>query len=135
MKALAAAAVFALASTLAHTGEMKGMDMPKGEMKGMDMSRGEMKGMDMSKGDMKGMDMSKGGMKGTHKATGTVKSVDAKAGTVTLDHAPVASMNWPAMTMSFQVKDKALMDKLGQGKKVEVEFEQRGKDYVITSAK
>jgi hypothetical protein len=33
------------------------------------------------------------------------------------------------------VQDKSVMDKLGQGKKVEVEFEQRGKDYVITGAK
>ena len=115
MKALAVAAVFAAATTFAQAGEMKGMDVPKG--------------------DTKAMDMSKGGMKGTHKATGTVKTVDARAGTVTLDHAPVASLNWPAMTMSFQVKDKALMDTLGQGRKVEFEFEQRGKDYVITSAK
>ena len=115
MKAIALAAVVALGTAFAHAGEMKGMDM--------------------SKGDMKGMDMSKSQAKGTHKATATVKSVDAKAGTVTLDHAPVKSLNWPAMTMAFKVKDKALMDKLSQGKKVDVEFEQRGKDYVITSVK
>ena len=48
---------------------------------------------------------------------------------------PVKSMKWPAMTMTFKVKDKAMLDKLGAGKKVEVEFEQRGKDYVITSVK
>ena len=75
------------------------------------------------------------GSAGRHSTKGTVKSVDARAGTVVLDHEPVKSMKWPAMTMSFKVQDKALMDKLGQGKKVEVEFEQRGKDYVITSAK
>ena len=105
MKAVATAIVFAASSALAHAGEMKGMDMSKSDKKG------------------------------THKADGTVKSVDAKAGTVTLDHEPVKSMSWPAMTMAFKVQDKALMDKLTQGKKVEVEFEQRGKDYVITSAK
>ncbi len=54
---------------------------------------------------------------------------------VTLDHEPVKSMNWPAMNMTFKVQDKALIDKLGEGKKVHVEFEQRGKEYVITSAK
>lgn len=37
-------------------------------------------------------------------------------------------MNWPAMTMTSKVQDKGLMDKLGQGKKDEVEFEQGGKD-------
>jgi Cu/Ag efflux protein CusF len=92
----------------------------------------------MAKGEMKGMDMP--GMKmdakaGPHQASGTVKSLDATAQVVTLDHAPVASMNWPAMTMSFKVKDKAMLDKLAAGKKVEVEFVQQGGDYVITDVK
>jgi Cu(I)/Ag(I) efflux system protein CusF len=136
MKALAIAAVFALAATpvFAQPGGMSGMGM-KGD-KGTEM-KGDMKGMDMK--GMDGMDhksMAKGDKaQGTHKAVGVVKKADAKAGTVTLVHDPVKSMNWPAMTMTFQVKDKALMDKLTENKKVEVEFEQRGKDYVITSAK
>jgi len=37
--------------------------------------------------------------------------------------------------MGFQVKDKMLLDKLAVGKKVEFEFVQHGKDYVITSVK
>jgi Cu(I)/Ag(I) efflux system protein CusF len=96
-----------------------------------------MKGMDMSKGDMKGMDMK--GMQdkssATHKAAATVKSTDANAGTVTLDHGPVPSMNWPSMSMTFKVKDKAMLDKLSAGKKVDVEFVQQGKDYVITAVR
>jgi Cu/Ag efflux protein CusF len=39
------------------------------------------------------------------------------------------------MTMPFKVQDKAALDKLGEGKKVEFEFEERGKDYVITRVK
>jgi Cu(I)/Ag(I) efflux system protein CusF len=39
------------------------------------------------------------------------------------------------MTMGFTVKDKALLDKLQPGKKVEFEFVQQGKDYVITTVK
>ena len=70
-----------------------------------------------------------------HQATGVVKTVDAKAGTVTLAHDPVKSLKWPAMTMGFQVKDKALLEKLQAGKKVEFEFVQQGRDYVITSVK
>ena len=115
MKAFVLAAALMTGAALVHAGEMKGMEM-KGDMKGMDMSKGEKS-------------------KGTHKATGVVKKVDAKAGTVTLDHEPVKSMNWPAMSMTFQVKDKALMEKFAAKRKVEVEFEQSGKDYVITSAK
>jgi Cu(I)/Ag(I) efflux system periplasmic protein CusF len=70
-----------------------------------------------------------------HQATGVVKKVDPKAGTVTLAHDPVKSLKWPAMTMGFTVKDKALLDKLQPGKKVEFEFLQQGKDYVITGVK
>lgn len=99
----------------------------------MSAAAGEMKGMEMK--DMSPTRMSKDADGATHVAKGTVKSVDAKAGTVTLDHEPVKSMKWPAMTMAFQVKDKALLEKLGAGKKVEIDFEQRGKDYVITGVK
>lgn len=69
----------------------------------------------------------------THKATAMVKKVDRKAGTVTLVHEPVKSLNWPAMTMGFKVTDKKLLDKLGVGNKVEVEFMQVNKDYVVMS--
>jgi len=89
-------------------------------------------------GGMKDMDMGKKPVAGTqaaHKATGVVKKVDAKTGTVTLAHDPVKSLNWSAMTMGFMVKDKMLLDKLAVGKKVEIEFVQRGTDYVITSVK
>jgi len=103
-----------------------------GDMKGMDMK-------DMHKGmDMQGMDMGKkpaAGAQTTHKATGVIKKVDPKAGIVTLAHDPVKSLNWPAMTMGFTVKDKALLDKLQAGKKVEFDFVQQGKDYVITTVK
>ena len=93
----------------------------------------DMKGMDMK--DMSPSVMAKDAKSAKHIARGTVKSVDAKAGTVTLDHEAVKSMKWPAMTMTFKVQDKALLDKLGAGKKVEAEFEQRGKDYVITTVR
>jgi Cu(I)/Ag(I) efflux system protein CusF len=87
---------------------------------------------------VKGMDTGKkpaAGTQAAHKATGVVKKVDPKTGTVTLAHDPVKSLNWSAMTMGFSVKDKALLDKFQPGKKVEFEFVQQGKDYVITSVK
>lgn len=96
---------------------------------------GGMKGMDMK--DHKGMDMKvekKGDVK-EHRATGVVKSVDKAKGTVTIDHGPVASMKWPAMTMGFKAKDKKALDGLKPGQKIEFEFVQRGKDSVITQVK
>ena len=108
----------------AQSGGMKGMEMKDMDMKGMDM-----KGMDhksMSKGDQS---------QATHKAVGVVKKVDAKQGTVTLAHEPIKSLNWSAMTMGFQVKDKSLLNRLAVDKKVEFEFVQQGKDYLITAVK
>ena len=70
-----------------------------------------------------------------HQADAVVKAVDAAQGKVTLAHEPVKSLNWPAMTMGFAVKDKALFDKLAVGQKVHVEFKKEGPDYVVTSVK
>ena len=91
----------------------------------------DMKGM-----NMKNMDMGKpAASTTTHKTVGVVKALDAKAGTVTFDHEPVKSLNWPAMKMTFGVKDKMLFDKLAMGKKVEFDFVQEGKNYVVTAVK
>ena len=90
-----------------------------------------MGGMDMSK-DKKADKKSEGK---AHKGAGTVKKVDSAGGKVTLAHGPVQSLKWPAMTMIFIVKDKALLGKLSLDKKVEFEFVQQGSDYVITSVR
>jgi Cu(I)/Ag(I) efflux system periplasmic protein CusF len=68
----------------------------------------------------------------SHKASGTVTKIDAAGGKVTIAHGPVQSLKWPAMTMSFGVGDKALLEGVQPGKKVEFEFAQQGSSYVIT---
>ena len=87
--------------------------------------------------DMKGMDMGKDKQSEAkvHKGAGTVKKVDPASGKVTIAHGPIPTMKWPAMNMTFTVKDKALLGKLSQDKKVEFEFVERGSDYLITSVK
>jgi Cu(I)/Ag(I) efflux system protein CusF len=97
-----------------------------------DMGGMDMKGMDMNK-DKKGADKKSDGK--THKGVGTVKKVDSAGGKVTIAHGPVPTMKWPAMNMTFTVKDKALLGKFSQDKKVEFEFVQQGSDYVVTSVK
>ena len=71
----------------------------------------------------------------THQAVGEVKKLNAKLGTVSIAHEAVASLKWPAMTMAFKVHDKALLGKLALGKKVNFEFQERGKEYVIVAVK
>jgi Cu/Ag efflux protein CusF len=87
--------------------------------------------------DMKGIDMGKDKKSEdkVHKGSGTVKKVDPAGGKVTIAHGPIPTMKWPAMSMTFTVKDKALLGKFSQDKKVEFEFVEQGSDYVITSAK
>lgn len=92
---------------------------------------------DKGMGSMAGMHMGtqpEAAAQGSHKASGIVKKVNEKTATVTLQHGPVPSLDWPAMTMGFKVKDRSLMPKLTEGKSVNVEFTKSGGDYVITGA-
>ena len=86
--------------------------------------------MDMN---MKGMDMKSMKMEAapvTHHGTGTVRKIDA--GMVTLSHGPIASLNWPAMTMSFKLKDAALARGIRAGDVVDFELVRSDSDYVVT---
>jgi Cu/Ag efflux protein CusF len=87
--------------------------------------------------DMKGMDTGKDKKSEgkTHKGAGTVKKVDPTGGKVTIAHGPIPTMKWPAMNMTFTVKDRALLGKFSQDKKVEFEFVEQESNYVITSVK
>ena len=89
-------------------------------------------------GGMKDMDMKKdnkaaAGM--VHKASGKVTKLDQAKGSVTIAHGPVASMSWPSMTMTFKVKDKAMLGKVKNGDQVSFSFVQSGKDHTITEIK
>ena len=68
-----------------------------------------------------------------YKAEGTVKKIDAAAGTVMLAHGPIPSLKWPPMTMSFDVRDRKLLQGLRVEQRVQFEFVIEGKRYVITS--
>lgn len=87
--------------------------------------------------DMKGMAMDAAAAQGeaTHVARGVVKKIDRGLAKVTLAHEPVASLQWPKMTMGFLVRDKASLERLAEGAQVEVDFVREGKDYVITSVR
>ena len=72
----------------------------------------------------------------THKGTGKVTAIDQAASRVELDHDPIASLKWPAMTMEFALRDKALLSGLKAGDRVEFELRSEpGKEgeFVIES--
>jgi len=54
----------------------------------------------------------------THRGEGTVTAVDPAQASVTLAHGPIASLQWPAMSMDFKVKDAALLRALKPGQKI-----------------
>ena len=68
-----------------------------------------------------------------HSGRGTVKHVDIKSSSVNLAHEPIPSLEWPAMTMDFSVKDKALLKSIKPGDKIEFELTEATKgEFVIT---
>src|SRR5712692_6126450 len=137
--ALVAILVSSFAAVSPSHAQMGGMDMKDMDMekcKGMEMSKcKDMMGKDKKGMEMKGMGVDKKAEAQSHKGVGTVKKVDPAAGKVTIAHGPIPTMKWPAMNMTFTVKDKALLGKFSQDKKVEFEFVEQGSAYVITSAK
>jgi Cu/Ag efflux protein CusF len=64
-------------------------------------------------------------------ASGIVQSVDPKARTVTIAHGAVASLKWPAMTMSFKTGDVDLTS-VKAGDHVSFEFTVSGMDATIS---
>jgi Cu(I)/Ag(I) efflux system protein CusF len=87
---------------------------------------------------MAGMDMSKKSAstsQTSYPAVGVVNGVDVAAGKVTISHEAIKGLNWPAMTMTFVVKEKTMFDKLAVGKKVDFQVAKQGTDYVVTGVK
>lgn len=90
--AFAATAPFAIsahAQAMDHS-KMGGMNMPGMKMDGMPASMTE----------------------------GEVRKIDKEARKITLKHGDIKNLDMPGMTMVFQVKDAALLDKVKAGDKV-----------------
>lgn len=69
----------------------------------------------------------------SHVGIATVQAIDLDKGIVKLAHGPIASLNWPAMTMNFQVKERVLMQGVKVHDTVTFTFIQANGDYVITA--
>ncbi len=101
-----------------------------------DDTKHDMPGMqDQSMSDMKDHNMSGMGESGkgveTYRGQGTVNGVDEKSGKINLSHSPIESLNWPAMTMDFSVKDPAILRNFQSGVKVDFELEKSDGGYRI----
>jgi Cu/Ag efflux protein CusF len=63
---------------------------------------------------------------------GEVRKVDKDAKKLTIKHGPIQNLDMPAMTMVFQVKDPAMLDRVKAGDKVKFSAEKIGGAYTVT---
>jgi Cu(I)/Ag(I) efflux system protein CusF len=65
-------------------------------------------------------------------AEGEVRKVDKDTSKVTLKHGEIKSLEMPAMTMVFVVKDKAMLDSVKAGDKVRFKAVNDAGKYTVT---
>ena len=65
-------------------------------------------------------------------ADGEVRKIDKDAKKITLKHGEIKNLEMPAMTMVFQVKDAALLDKVKVGDKVKFKAEKVSAGYAVS---
>jgi len=66
-------------------------------------------------------------------ADGEVRKVDKAQGKITLKHGEIKALDMPPMTMVFQVKDKAWLDRLKPGDKVRFSAASESGRYTVTA--
>ena len=65
-------------------------------------------------------------------AEGEVRKVDKENKKITLKHGEIKNLDMPGMTMVFQVKDAAMLDKVKPGDKVKFKAEKSGTTIMLT---
>lgn len=66
-------------------------------------------------------------------AQAEVRRVDTRANTVTLRHGDIKNLDMPPMTMVFQVKDPAWLQRIKAGDKVHFTADKVGGNYTVLS--
>jgi Cu(I)/Ag(I) efflux system protein CusF len=66
-------------------------------------------------------------------ADGVVLSVDGAAKNITISHGPLANLGMPPMTMGFEVRDAALLDRIKPGDKVRFHADVVGGKFTVMS--
>ena len=63
---------------------------------------------------------------------GEIRKVDKDAKKLTIKHGEIKNLDMPAMTMVFQVKDGAMLEKLKAGDKIRFAVEKSTSGFVVT---
>jgi len=65
-------------------------------------------------------------------STGEVRKIDKSTGKMTIKHGPLANVGMDAMTMVFRVKDKAMLDQVKVGDKINFVAEEPNGQLTVT---
>ena len=65
-------------------------------------------------------------------ADGEIRKVDMETKKITIKHGAIKNLDMPGLTMVFQVKDAAMLDKVKVGDKVRFTAEKAGGAIVVT---
>jgi len=65
-------------------------------------------------------------------AEGEIRKVDVENKKITIKHGVIKNLDMPGMTMVFQVKDSAMLEKVKTGDKVRFSAEKAGGAIVVT---
>ncbi len=63
---------------------------------------------------------------------GEIRKIDKENKKITIKHGTIKNLDMPGMTMVFQVKDTALLDKVKAGDKIRFTAEQAGSALIVT---
>jgi len=64
-------------------------------------------------------------------ADGEVRKVDKDAKKITIKHGPIQSLDMPPMTMVFQIKDAAMLNRVNVGDKIKFGVDKVGGAYTV----
>lgn len=68
----------------------------------------------------------------TEMADGEIRKVDKDNKKLTIKHGEIKHLDMPGMTMVFQVKDPALVDRVKVGDKIRFKVERNASGFVVT---
>lgn len=83
--------------------------------------------------NMPGMKDTKDKAAKTATGTGTVTALNTGKRRITLDHAPMPAINWPAMKMEFAVDASVDLSKVKTGDKVQFTVSGSGSNFTVQS--
>jgi Cu/Ag efflux protein CusF len=66
-------------------------------------------------------------------SSGEIRKVDKAASKITIKHGEIKNLDMPPMTMVFQVRDPALLEKTKAGDKVRFSAELKDGAYIVTA--